>query len=229
MITGDHPQTALEIARQLGIADSNVSRRLTHLIMTELPTYIGFEEYSEHVPASIPSAVQQATTRFISGRAARVAELPQWEELRQIGEALRMGMNMLAHMRDMKTAAFPMNAIIVRRSFLEKNRDAVKRFQQAYAEATRQFQTNKEKALAILAKRMQQKNPKAIEETYQYVAPGFSFPTRISHQGLRNTLEMAAQRTPGAKPETNLEKFLDEGTLDELEREGFFKRLGGKG
>jgi len=56
----------------------------------EVPTYIGFEEYSEHVPASIPSAVQQATDRFVSGRAARVAELPQWEELRQIGSDIRV-------------------------------------------------------------------------------------------------------------------------------------------
>src|SRR5688500_12982545 len=57
--------------------------------MSEIPTYIGFEEYSEHVPASIPSAVQQATSRFVGGRAARVAELPQWEELRQIGSDIR--------------------------------------------------------------------------------------------------------------------------------------------
>ena len=56
----------------------------------EVPTYIGFEEYSEHVPASIPSAVQQATSRFVSGRASRVAELPQWEELRQIGSDIRL-------------------------------------------------------------------------------------------------------------------------------------------
>ena len=56
----------------------------------ETPTYIGFEEYSEHVPAGIPSAVQQATQRFLSGRAARVAELPQWEELRQIGSNIRL-------------------------------------------------------------------------------------------------------------------------------------------
>jgi NitT/TauT family transport system substrate-binding protein len=146
----------------------------------------------------------------------------------EIGEATRMGMNVLAHMRDMKTAAFPMNAIAVRRSFLEKNRDAVKRFQQAYAEGTQQFMSNKEKAVAMLAKRLQQKNPQAVEETYQYVAPGFAFPTRISHQGLRNTLDMVAQRNPNAKPETNLEKFLDESTLDELEKEGFFKKLGGK-
>jgi L-lactate dehydrogenase complex protein LldF len=57
--------------------------------MSEIPTYIGFEEYSEHVPSSIPSAVQQATNRFVGGRAARVAELPQWEELRQIGSDIR--------------------------------------------------------------------------------------------------------------------------------------------
>lgn len=58
--------------------------------MTETPTYIGFEEYSKHVPASIPAAVQQATGRFVNGRAARVAELPQWEELRQIGSDIRL-------------------------------------------------------------------------------------------------------------------------------------------
>jgi L-lactate dehydrogenase complex protein LldF len=56
----------------------------------EAPTYIGFEEYSEHVPPSIPAAVQLATERFISGRAERVAELPQWETLRQIGSDIRL-------------------------------------------------------------------------------------------------------------------------------------------
>src|SRR5215211_1557974 len=56
----------------------------------EVPTYIDFEEYSEHVPASISSAVQQATDRFVSGRSARVAELPQWEQLRQMGSDIRL-------------------------------------------------------------------------------------------------------------------------------------------
>ena len=58
--------------------------------MSDAPTYIGFEEYSEHVPVGIPSAVQQATDRFVSGRAARVAELPEWESLRQIGSDIRL-------------------------------------------------------------------------------------------------------------------------------------------
>lgn len=143
----------------------------------------------------------------------------------ELGEAVRMGMNVLAHMSDMKTAAFPMNAIVVRRSYLEKNRDAVKRFQQAYAEATYQFKTSKEKGLSVYSKRLQQKNLKALEETYQYFAASFSFPTRVSPEGLRNALEMIAQRAPGAKADMGLEKFVDESVLDELEREGFFKRI----
>lgn len=144
----------------------------------------------------------------------------------ELGEAQRMGMNVLAHMRDMKTAAFPMNAMVVRRSFLQQNRELVKRYQQAYAEATYQLLNSKEKATAVLSKWLQQKNPKAIEETYQYIATSFSFPTRIAPQGIRNTLEMVAQRNP--KIDMNPAKYIDEGTLDELEKEGFFKRITGK-
>ena len=192
----------------------------------ELAVELALKEWN--VPRKSVTIIQsgQAATRLVAlSTGALDATVLAYPE---ISEAVRLGMNVLAHMRDMKTAAFPMNAIAVRRAFLEKNRDAVKRFQQVYAEATLQFMTNKEKAVAMLAKRLQQKNPQAIEETYQYVAPGFAFPTRISHQGLRNTLDMVAQRNPNAKPETNLEKFLDESTLDELEKEGFFRKLAGK-
>jgi NitT/TauT family transport system substrate-binding protein len=140
----------------------------------------------------------------------------------EVGEA----MNVLVHMRDMKTAAFPMNTMVVRRSFLQQNRDLVKRYQQAYAEATYQMINNKEKATAVLTKWLQQKNPKAIEETYQYVATSFAFPTRISSQGIRNTLDMVAEKNP--KIDRNLAKYVDESILDELDKEGFFKRIATK-
>ena len=142
-----------------------------------------------------------------------------------INEATRLGMHSLAEMSEMKEASFPMNVMVVRRSFAEKNRDTVKRFQQAYAEGTYQFMNNKERAVAILSKRLRFKNPKGIEETYQYFARKFSFPTRVSQSGLRNILELLSQRTPTTKIDMNPSRYLDEGTLDELEREGFFKRL----
>jgi NitT/TauT family transport system substrate-binding protein len=190
----------------------------------ELAVLLALKEWN--VPRQSVTIIQsgQAATRLVAltSRALDATVLAYPE----LGEATRLGMNVLAHMRDMKTAAFPMNAIVVRRAFMEKNRDVVKRFQQAYAEGTHQLLVSRDKALPMLAQRMQQKNPKAVEETYQYVAPSFSFPTRVAHQGLRNTLEMVAQKAPGGKVDTNLEKYLDESTLDELEKEGFFKKFG---
>src|ERR687897_392032 len=145
-----------------------------------------------------------------------------------IAEAIRVGMHALADMSEMKEASFPMNVMVVRRSFLERNRETVKRFQQAYAEGVYQFMSSREKGFAVLSKRLRVKNPKQIEETYQYFAKRFSYPTRVSLEGLRNTLEIVAQKNTASKLDPNVSKYLDESTLDELEREGFFKRLAGK-
>jgi ABC-type nitrate/sulfonate/bicarbonate transport system substrate-binding protein len=164
---------------------------------------------------------RQSVTIFPAGDpVARIAALST--------KAIRVGMHALADMSEMKEASFPMNVMAARRSFVEKNRDTVKRLQQAYAEGTYQFINNKERGLAVLSKRLRLKNPKGIDETYQYFAKKFSFPTRVSQVGLRNTLELLSQRTPGAKIDMNVNRYLDESTLDELEREGFFKRLAGK-
>src|SRR5438093_3587859 len=115
-----------------------------------------------------------------------------------------MGLHTLAHMNDLKAAAFPMNVVATRRSFLEKNRDVVKRFLQAYSDATYQFMANKEKALAIYNQRMKQKNPAVVEETYQYFASTFSFPPRVSHDGMRVAIERIVQGTPVTKYDTQL-------------------------
>lgn len=41
-------------------------------------------------------------------------------------------------------------------------------------------------------------------------------------------LEMLSQRAPETKLDMNINKYVDERLLDELEREGFFKRMSGK-
>jgi NitT/TauT family transport system substrate-binding protein len=144
----------------------------------------------------------------------------------ELGEALRMGMNELSNLNELKSGDYPMTAVAVRRPFLEQNRDAVKRFMKAYAEATYQFMTSKEKGISVYKRRLKQDNPKALEETYGYFASKFSFPTRVSHNGMRNTLELIAQDNP--KLDTSLDKYLDESLLDELEKEGFFRQISGR-
>ena len=54
------------------------------------PRYVDFGAYSRRVPPTIPAAVQQATGRFLDKRAARVAEVPEWEELRQAASDIRL-------------------------------------------------------------------------------------------------------------------------------------------
>jgi ABC-type nitrate/sulfonate/bicarbonate transport system substrate-binding protein len=144
----------------------------------------------------------------------------------ELGEALRLGMHELGNLNEFKTADYPMSAVAVRRAFLQSNRDVVKRFSRAYAEATYQFMNDKEKGMAIFRSRLKQDNPKALEETYRYFAPQFSFPTRVSQNGLRNTIDMIAKEDP--KVATNLDKYMDESILDELEKEGFFKGIAKK-
>jgi len=135
----------------------------------------------------------------------------------------RMGMNILAHLSDLK-AAFPQTVITVRRSFLEKNRETVKRFVRAYSEAIHQFKTDKAKGMAVYTKRLKQQDSKIVEDTYDYFAPKFSFPPRIERDGIRNALELVTA-LPEPKGEINIEQFIDESLIDELEGEGFFKRL----
>jgi ABC-type nitrate/sulfonate/bicarbonate transport system substrate-binding protein len=144
----------------------------------------------------------------------------------ELGEALRMGMNELGNLDEFKSADYPMSVVAVRRSFMGQHRNVVKRFVMAYAEATYQFMNNKDKGISIFQHRLKQDNAKALEETYKYFAPKFSFPTRVSQVGMQNTLELIAKENP--KLDTNIDKYVDESTLDELEKEGFFKRITGK-
>jgi len=83
--------------------------------------------------------------------------------------------------------------------------------------------------MTIYKQRLKQKDPGVVEETYQYFAATFSFPPRVSREGMRVVMEMLAQRSPGTKLDTNIDKYVDERLLDELEREGLFKKISGKG
>lgn len=50
----------------------------------------------------------------------------------------------------------------------------------------------------------------------------------MSHEGMRAAIDMLQQRSPETKFDTNIGKYVDERILDELDREGFFKRIGAK-
>jgi len=139
-------------------------------------------------------------------------------------EAARRGLNVLIDFKDIE--AFPSRVIAVRRSFLEKNRETVKRFLKAYSEAVFEFNNDKKLGIATYAKWLKEENTKVNEETYDYFRTLLSFPPRaVRGQGLRTGIQMIAQRLGRGTTDINLEQFLDESLLDELEKEGFYKLI----
>lgn len=139
-------------------------------------------------------------------------------------KAEQLGLRILLHLSELK-AGFPMNMIAVRGSFLEKNRDAVKRFLKAHTDAVYQFKQDKKKGMQVYQKRLRQKETAVIEATYDYYAPKFEVPPRVSREGLEVTAKFVTERL-GEGKSIDLKKVLDESILDELDKEGFFKTLG---
>ena len=137
--------------------------------------------------------------------------------------ASRAGLRILANLSDLK-ASFPQTLIMVKRSLLASKRDTVKRFLRAYSDGIHEFKTNKEKAIKVYANRLKQKDLHVLEETYNYYAPKFSFPPRIDRSGIQNALELVRQ-SADIKGDVNLAQFVDESVIDELEKEGFYKKL----
>ena len=137
--------------------------------------------------------------------------------------ASRAGLKILANLSDLN-ASFPQTLIMVRRSFLANKRETIKRFLRAYSEGIYEFKTNKERAIKVYANRLKQKDLNILEETYSFYGPKFSFPPRVDHGGINNALELVRHGAE-VKGEINLGQFLDESVIDELEREGFFKKL----
>jgi NitT/TauT family transport system substrate-binding protein len=139
--------------------------------------------------------------------------------------ATKAGYRVLADMGDM-SANFTQSSLYVKGSSLKENRDRTKRFVRAYAEAIHRIKTDRESTMKIFANRMRVDDPETVRTTYEYFAPRFSFPPRVNVEGVRDTLSFYAEQNADFK-NRKPEEFIDHSFLDEIEKEGFFKKLGG--
>lgn len=139
--------------------------------------------------------------------------------------ALKAGYRVLADMGVM-SSNFSQSSLYVKGSSLRENRDRVKRFLRAYAEAIHVIKTDRERTMKIFATRMRVEDPETVRSTYDYFAPRFSFPPRVNLAGVRDTINFYAEQNADFK-NRKAEEFVDHSLMDELEKEGFFKKLGG--
>jgi ABC-type nitrate/sulfonate/bicarbonate transport system substrate-binding protein len=138
--------------------------------------------------------------------------------------ALKSGYRVLADRGEM-SANFPQSTLNVTARFMRDNRDVVKKFVRAYADAVYVIKTQPDKTIKVFARRMRIDNPETVRSTYEYFAPRFSFPPRISLSGVRGTLNFYAEQNTDFK-NRKAEEFVDPSFMDELDKEGFFKNLG---
>ena len=138
--------------------------------------------------------------------------------------AVKAGYRVLADMGDMNVS-FTQSSLYTKGSYLKENRDRVKRFVRAYAESIHVIKTDRERTMKVFARRMRVEDPETVRSTYDYFAPRFSFPPRVDLEGVRDTLRFYAEQNPEFK-NRKAEEFIDHSLMDELEKEGFFKKLG---
>jgi NitT/TauT family transport system substrate-binding protein len=140
-------------------------------------------------------------------------------------KAVQAGYRVLADMGEM-SANFTQSSLYVKGSFLREDRERVKRFVRAYSEAVHAIKNDRERTLKVFAKRMRIDDAETLHSTYDYFAPRFSMPPRVDLSGVQDTIRFYAEHNPELKNRT-AEEFIDHSLLDEIEKEGFFKKLGG--
>ncbi|MBI4523966.1 MAG: ABC transporter substrate-binding protein [Deltaproteobacteria bacterium] len=139
-------------------------------------------------------------------------------------KAKQMGLSLLADLSDLK-ARFPLNVIMARRDFVDKNRETVKRFLRAFSEGIHMLATDKNKALGVYARRLKLQDNALLSDTVNFFSGKLSDPPRVDRQGMENAVELISKNTTTGKVKNLMSEVLDETLINELEAEGFFRNL----
>ncbi|HEY7220309.1 MAG TPA: ABC transporter substrate-binding protein [Candidatus Binatia bacterium] len=135
--------------------------------------------------------------------------------------ARKRGMNVLADIGDF--SAYPNTSLLLTRSFIEQQRPLAKNLLRSEIESIHYMRTNREGSIKILKKYLRvgddADSTEAIGATYDFFSRRAEPMPRPSLDGLRNILrEMNA-------PQRNPAEFIDMSLLDEIEKEGFIRKL----
>src|SRR5215468_3144007 len=113
------------------------------------------------------------------------------------------------------------------RSYIKTNEEIVRRVMRSYVEAVYRFKTNKEIGLKVLQKYTRVQDPEILEATYTEYLDYIESVPYVSRKGIEIILGELAEQEPKAQ-QAKPDDFLENRFLDELQREGLFKKLWGK-
>ena len=149
---------------------------------------------------------------------------PQSVLLKEKGFRELVGIKQLREMN----LRFVENGVVTRRAYADKNPEIVKRFLKAVSEALKKIHDDKELTVKVLAKYTKITEQKLLDESYRYAIDGFSKDFRVPPDGLELMIEQLISSKmidASAAKNTPLTAYYDNRYIEELEKEGFFKKL----
>jgi ABC-type nitrate/sulfonate/bicarbonate transport system substrate-binding protein len=153
---------------------------------------------------------------LIQGRIdAGIVSAPTTVKLRQAG---------LKELIDVSSRNIPMihAGLATTRDFIKGNADKVRRYVQAYVEATMIARTDPETTKQVIAKWTRIQNQEDLDETYATFVTAWEQAPYVSTTGMQTVLNFAIN--PAAK-KAKPEHFIDNSFVAELEKSGFIKDL----
>ena len=120
---------------------------------------------------------------------------------------------------------YPTTSLVSTRSTIKKDRETVKRFLMAYAEAVDRLFRDRELAMKVIGKWTRTQDRETLESSYEYATNFIERPPRLPYKAIETILAQAAETDPRARGR-KADEFLDPSIYNELEKSGYFKSLG---
>ena len=138
-------------------------------------------------------------------------------------KALASGMRVLVNMQEMDISV-QQTGLNTTQKFISKNPDVVRRVVKSVIEGIHLMRTNPSVAKHAIAKRMQIKDEKEIEDTYLLLRSFVPIKPYPTLDGFRTIFDDLSRKVPAAKT-ANPKEFVDTQFIDELDRSGYIDSL----
>ena len=138
-------------------------------------------------------------------------------------KAVATGMRVLVNMQEMDIPV-QQTGLNTTQKFIAKNPDVVRRVVKSVIEGIHLMRTNPAMAKRAISRRMQIKDEKEIEDTYQLLKSFVQIKPYPTLEGFKTIFEDLAKRVPAAK-NANPKEFVDTRFIEELDKSGFIDAL----
>ena len=138
-------------------------------------------------------------------------------------KAVATGMRVLVNMQEMDIPV-QQTGLNTTQKFIAKNPDGVRRAVKSVIEGIHLMRTNPAVAKRAISRRMQIKDEKEIDDTYQLLKSFVQIKPYPTLEGFKTIFDDLAKRIPAAK-NANPKEFVDTRFIEELDRSGFIDAL----